>query len=536
MTGKVIQGSFLTGQPRWSPSVQPKIAPSSFPAKTVAPPPTAFAARPPGAPPPAFVARRPGPAPTVVAVRPTQPPAPAQAVQPTAVQRHGAGGAFAVEARQVGLVSNGGSPLPDAVRGKMEAALGADFSNVRVHVGPQADRIGAIAFTVGSDIYFAPGRYQPGTIQGQQLLGHELAHVVQQRAGRVRNPLGAALAVVQDRALEAEADRLGQRAATHGVAMQAKPSIPGSVSPTPRDPGTWLRGHPILRSRVATRPSRGGVLQRDVLWGPKNRIDNQLDKFADALQALVDEAAEACLTPMGLDPGLPFFKRWQETALAYLEDENDKAFLHARYGYAVETYVNEQLSTLTVTLPHGCTPHKQVTFGGSRPDVIVRASGADIAWFDITSADSAGHIYLKYHSGWSVRPYVAEITYPALDLDRISAGGKLTKEQVRIAKKARAVRLVEYRNALEKVAKWARLAVMATNNQKKRREQFELGLQALFHLDEKPRPRLAKAFVDLLFEQGTMSNDYWSFKNAFGYTAYKNPARSLALEALEGRV
>ena len=47
----------------------------------------------------------------------------------------------------------------------------------------------------------------PETIQGQQLLGHELAHVVQQRAGRARNPLGSGLAVVQDRALEAEADR-----------------------------------------------------------------------------------------------------------------------------------------------------------------------------------------------------------------------------------------------------------------------------------------------------------------------------------------
>jgi ribosomal protein S18 acetylase RimI-like enzyme len=120
----------------------------------------------------------------------------------------------------------------------MEAALGANFSNVRVHIGPQAERIGAIAFTVGSDIYFAPGRYQPDTVHGQQLLGHELAHVVQQRAGRVRNPLGSGLAVVQDHALEAEADRLGQRAAMHRVAAQAKmppgaaqPSAPVRISP-----------------------------------------------------------------------------------------------------------------------------------------------------------------------------------------------------------------------------------------------------------------------------------------------------------------
>ena len=77
-------------------------------------------------------------------------------------ERHGAGGALAVEAGTWGSSGAGRRP-PDAVRGKMEAALGADFSNVRVHVGPQAERIGAIAFTLGSDMYFAPGRYQPET-------------------------------------------------------------------------------------------------------------------------------------------------------------------------------------------------------------------------------------------------------------------------------------------------------------------------------------------------------------------------------------
>jgi GNAT superfamily N-acetyltransferase len=147
------------------------------------------------------------------------------------MQRHGAGGAFSVEAGTLGLLSSGGRPLPEAVRGKMEATLGASFADVRVYVGPQAERIGAIAFTVGSDIYFAPGRFQPDTARGQQLLGHELAHVVQQRAGRVRNPLGTGLAVVQDHALEAEADRVGQRAAAHRVEAQAK-MMPGAVQPS----------------------------------------------------------------------------------------------------------------------------------------------------------------------------------------------------------------------------------------------------------------------------------------------------------------
>lgn len=138
------------------------------------------------------------------------------------MQAKGTGQPYQVDPTQLDLARGGGRPLPDAVRGKMEAALGADFSAVRVHVGPQADRIGAVAFTLGTDIYFAPGRYQPDTPQGQQLLGHELAHVVQQRQGRVRAPTAGGIAVVQDRALEAEADRLGQRAAM--LPVQAKPA------------------------------------------------------------------------------------------------------------------------------------------------------------------------------------------------------------------------------------------------------------------------------------------------------------------------
>ena len=122
-----------------------------------------------------------------------------------------------VETFQVSLQPKaGGWPLPKEVQAKMEAALGADFSDVRVHVGPEVGAIGAIAFAWGSNIHFAPGYYSPHTPHGQQLLAHELAHVVQQRAGRVRNPYGSGVAVVQDQALEAEADRLGREAVMRG--------------------------------------------------------------------------------------------------------------------------------------------------------------------------------------------------------------------------------------------------------------------------------------------------------------------------------
>jgi hypothetical protein len=128
----------------------------------------------------------------------------------SAIQRRPGVDAFQVDLRP----RSGGWPLPRDVQAKMEAAFGTSFSDVRVHVGPEASAIGALAFTWGSELHFAPGQYNPHTPQGQFLLGHELAHVVQQRAGRVANPFGSGVAVVQDHALEAEADRLGRMASS----------------------------------------------------------------------------------------------------------------------------------------------------------------------------------------------------------------------------------------------------------------------------------------------------------------------------------
>jgi hypothetical protein len=70
------------------------------------------------------------------------------------------------------------------VRGFFEPRFGSDFANVRVHDDGAADsrarRMGAVAFTAGSHIHFAAGRYEPSSAAGRWVLAHELAHVVQQ--------------------------------------------------------------------------------------------------------------------------------------------------------------------------------------------------------------------------------------------------------------------------------------------------------------------------------------------------------------------
>jgi hypothetical protein len=77
-----------------------------------------------------------------------------------------------------------GVPLDGTTRGFMESRFGHSFARVRVHHDSVADEsaraVHANAYTVGRDIVFASGRYEPHTAKGRQLLAHELAHVMQQ--------------------------------------------------------------------------------------------------------------------------------------------------------------------------------------------------------------------------------------------------------------------------------------------------------------------------------------------------------------------
>ncbi|HSS77374.1 MAG TPA: DUF4157 domain-containing protein, partial [Thermoanaerobaculia bacterium] len=205
---RVIQGSFQEGRPRFltpSPTTVAQTAMPRFPG-----------GRPPLAPPPG--SHFPTPAPT----------------RSTAVQPAVLGTATRLPEHLANFPRGPAQPMPGEVQSRLEALFGADFSDVRVHVGPQANALGAFAFTRGADLFFAPGQYSPATPHGLRLLGHELTHVVQQRQGRVRNPFGSGIAVVQDPGLEAEAQRMGLRAVgSQAPQSQARPAL-GAVQPLAR--------------------------------------------------------------------------------------------------------------------------------------------------------------------------------------------------------------------------------------------------------------------------------------------------------------
>lgn len=130
---------------------------------------------------------------------------------------------------------SGPMALPDDLRKRFESSLGADLQDVRVHTDASAEAgaqaVGAHAYTVGRDIYFGAGNYDPGSRRGQALIAHEVAHVVQQPAGGQH---GAAIdggaSDPHERHADAVADAI-VRGESAGALLDARP--PGS--------GAWLQ-------------------------------------------------------------------------------------------------------------------------------------------------------------------------------------------------------------------------------------------------------------------------------------------------------
>jgi hypothetical protein len=106
----------------------------------------------------------------------------------------------------------------------METAFGADFSDVTVQEDAGLADQEAVAMTTGSRVAFAPGGYDPHSPEGLEVIGHELAHVLQQRSGRVPGQ-----GVTDDPALEEEAHEAGRRAASGQPvpATDAPAAVPG---------------------------------------------------------------------------------------------------------------------------------------------------------------------------------------------------------------------------------------------------------------------------------------------------------------------
>ncbi len=137
--------------------------------------------------------------------------------------------------KETSSASSSGNSMPAEVQSKMESSMGADFSDVNIHANSsKASDLGAQAYAQGSDIHMAPGKYDPASTSGQELLGHELAHVIQQREGRVKPTIQAkGVPVNDDAGLEREADVIGAKAARSAAPVQKKPNHATTIGPMP---------------------------------------------------------------------------------------------------------------------------------------------------------------------------------------------------------------------------------------------------------------------------------------------------------------
>jgi hypothetical protein len=86
---------------------------------------------------------------------------------------------------RIQTIRGGGQPLPDNTRTFFESSFGHDFGGIRVHTDSQAaetaGQLNAQAFTIGRNVFFGAGHYEPHTSKGQWLMAHELTHTIQQQ-------------------------------------------------------------------------------------------------------------------------------------------------------------------------------------------------------------------------------------------------------------------------------------------------------------------------------------------------------------------
>jgi hypothetical protein len=127
-------------------------------------------------------------------------------------------------AARISRERSGGQALDASLQRQAGETVGYDLSRVRVHTSPEADALNrglnAKAFTTGQDIFFREGAYDPHSSAGQELITHELTHVVQQSTGAVGSGSGKMTVNAPGDAFEQEADAVAKAVVSAGPQVQ----------------------------------------------------------------------------------------------------------------------------------------------------------------------------------------------------------------------------------------------------------------------------------------------------------------------------
>jgi hypothetical protein len=330
---------------------------------------------------------------------------PVQQTGATAIARHGSARSYrgsldaGVQTAAARGVATPAGALPHGEA--IQRAFGHhDLSLVQAHVGGDATlaarAIGAAAYTTGDHVVL-------GDAADLFTAAHEAAHVVQQRAGvQLSGGVGQA-GDAHERNADAVAARVSQ-------GLSAEHLLPGHAEIA----GQTATVRPVQRQAVAYHEDSEEL----------SYVQNQAAVAAVVRRVveLVDGARPVALDWRNLiNHSDPHVSRWASTADKYYHDtERAPDFIHAWFGYAIEALACEQLAPIE----SGLTVDLQVAVGATRPDIVLSRADEQIAWLDITSSDSQGHIFGKSHSAWQTRPFVYEILYEPLQLPEVLTGTK----------------------------------------------------------------------------------------------------------------
>lgn len=336
--------------------------------------------------------------------------------------------------------------LPDTLKTGMENLSGLSMDSVSVHYNsPEPDRINALAFASGNEIHLAPKQ--------EQHLPHEAWHVVQQFTGRVsQTTTDNGVAISDDQQLETEASEMGQKALSMPDSVFSDSGSDGTPNP-PQTPN-----HAIAQYVVQREKKKFQTLPNDNPTVVQYRDD--IEHIIDDIDAHVDQARALAMQWRNyLNSDKPHLANWAAAAKAYYDNPRIvPEFIHARFGYAVETLACDNLNTNRGKLHIDY----QVTVGSTRPDIVIldKNTKEQISWVDITSKDSQNHILGKSSSGWKTRPFVYEILYDPLKLNEILTGssdpiflalGNYLSDKHEIQTKEHAKKLQELTDALNKL-------------------------------------------------------------------------------------
>ncbi|GAB4108555.1 MAG: hypothetical protein OHK0022_60120 [Roseiflexaceae bacterium] len=235
------------------------------------------------------------------------------------------------------------------------------------------------------------------------------------RSNRLENETSRTLAsqalpnqIVRQLAIHSPADiqalqrSIGNRAV--GQLLQARGYHPG-IQPTPLEATTSRQIRRILDPVAYPTKYKGDLL----------RHKNAVDQVTNELNQRVDTAYQQSLQWQTLSQSKdPMVRQWYKTAEAFAQNpDREPRIIHARFGYSIESIACQGLDN---TQMNGLTIRIQVAHGHTRPDIVLMADNQEIAWLDITSRGSEGHIRGKSGAGWTSRPFVRELVYPQLQL------------------------------------------------------------------------------------------------------------------------